>query len=111
MSAPDTRGPYADDAGAALSAASDLGVYLALWAMRYDDKPDAEARQSANLALDTIDTALRKLHALRERLVGDIRAYDDATAARVDALLAERRPDQRAAALAARMSRKSGGDQ
>jgi len=82
---------YAGQAGVIRDAAEDLGVYLAIWSMRDDGKPDAQARRAANDAMDAIDRALRELHALRERLVGDIRQADDAAAARVDAMLAERR--------------------
>jgi hypothetical protein len=37
--------------------------------------------------MDAIDAMLSELHALRSRLVSEIRASDDATATRVDALL------------------------
>ena len=40
--------------------------------------------------MDAIDAMLAELHALRSRLTGEMRASDDATAARVDALLAAR---------------------
>jgi len=81
---------YADESAAIRDAAEDIGTYLAVWSMRDDAKPDAAARRGANEAMDAIDRALRELHALRGRLVSDIRQADDATAARVDALLAER---------------------
>lgn len=81
---------YADQSAAIIDSAANIGAYLALWSMRDDSKPDAPARRAANEAMDAIDRALRQLHALRERLVGDIRASDDATADRVDALLASR---------------------
>jgi len=38
--------------------------------------------------MDAIDGMLADLHAMRARLVGEIRASDDATAARADAMLA-----------------------
>lgn len=81
---------YADESANIRDAAEDIGAYLALWAMRDDSKPCPDARRAANDAMDAIDAALAELHALRSRLVSDIRAGDDASAARVDALLAER---------------------
>ena len=65
-----------------------LGVALAQWGARDDSKADPHARIAANTAMDAIDAMLLELHALRSRLVGEIRASDDATAARVDAMLA-----------------------
>ena len=38
--------------------------------------------------MDAIDAMVRDLYAMRSRLVGEIRASDDATAARADAMLA-----------------------
>jgi len=66
-----------------------LAVSLAQWAVRDDSKPDAEARQAANTAMDAVDAMLRELHELRARLVSEIRASDDAAAARADQLLAQ----------------------
>jgi hypothetical protein len=43
--------------------------------------------------MDAIDGMLRDLYALRARLTDEIRASDDATAARADALLARMRED------------------
>jgi hypothetical protein len=65
----------------------DLDAALAAWAGRDDGMPDAPARRAANGAMGAIDGMLRELHAMRSRLTGEIRASDDATAARVDALL------------------------
>jgi hypothetical protein len=66
------------------------GYGLALWAAGDDSGPDPAARLAANAAMDEIDVMLRELHALRSRLLDEIRDSDDATAARVDALLAGR---------------------
>lgn len=100
---------YADEAAAIRDAAEDIGPFLAWWAMHDDTRACPAERQAANNAMDAIDRALAGLHRLRDRLVSDIRASDDASAARVDAMLAARkRPDQRAAALAQRISRQSG---
>lgn len=64
-----------------------LGVALAQWETRDDSKARPEIRRAANTAMDAIDAILRDLHAMRPRLVGEIRASDDATAGRVDAML------------------------
>jgi hypothetical protein len=68
-----------------------LGVALAQWVARDDSTADPYARRAANLAMEAIDAALAELHELRARLVAEIRADDDATAARVDELLARHR--------------------
>jgi hypothetical protein len=70
----------------------------------------AEAIRAGHQAIEAIDELTRKLYTLREQLVSELRQDSDIRGARLDAMLAERRPDQRAAALAQRMSRKSGGD-
>ena len=67
---------------------SQLGESMATWQARDDTKPDAHARRAASAAVDGIDAMLRELHALRQKLVSEIRTSDDATAARVDRLLA-----------------------
>ena len=67
------------------SSADDLGVSLAIWQARRE--PDAQARRAANDAMDAVDRALAELHALRSRLLGEVRASDDRAAARVDELL------------------------
>ena len=72
-----------------------LGVALAEWAARSEDRPDADARRAANRAMDAIDAALAGLYELRARLVTEIRASDDATAARVDDLLARCKEEPR----------------
>jgi hypothetical protein len=68
-----------------------LGVALAQWAVRDDARADPDARRAANTAMAAIDAMLGELHQLRSRLVVEIRASDDATAARVDAMLEEAR--------------------
>jgi hypothetical protein len=67
-----------------------LSIALGQWEDRDETRPQPEVRRAANTAMDAIDGMLRDLHAMRARLVGEIRAADDATAARVDALLADR---------------------
>jgi hypothetical protein len=64
-----------------------LGVALAQWMARDDTWAEPEVRRAASTAMNAIDAMLAELHALRARLVSEIRASDDATAARVDALL------------------------
>ena len=68
-----------------------LGAALSLWEGRDDSRPQPEVRQAANRAMDTIDAMLGELHAIRSRLTSEIRASDDATATRQDAMLAELR--------------------
>jgi hypothetical protein len=77
--------PYDAPLSALREHVDDLGVWLAIWEARRE--PDAHARRCANDAVDAIDVALRELHAIRTRLTGEIRAADDASAARADALL------------------------
>jgi hypothetical protein len=66
-----------------------LTAALALWQGRDDTRPQPHVRRAANEAMDTIDEMLRELYAMRSRLVTQIRAADDATGRRVDALLTE----------------------
>lgn len=72
---------------------------LAVWETRDDTKAQPEVRRSANTAMDAIDSMVALMYRLRSRLVTEIRASDDATAVRVDAMLAEARarrcPDHR----------------
>jgi len=65
-----------------------LSVALGQWEDRDDSRPQPEVRRAANTAMDEIDAMLAELHKMRSRLTGEIRAADDATAARVDAMLA-----------------------
>jgi len=80
-----------DADAAALSAlrnhVEDLAVWLAIWAARDDSKPDADVRRRASDAVGAIDAALAELYGIRARLVPEIRASDDASAARADELL------------------------
>jgi hypothetical protein len=68
-----------------------LGVSLGQWAYRDEAADPAAAVRAGGTALDTIDAMLRALHDARAELVTEIRADQDATAARVDAMLAARR--------------------
>ncbi len=76
------------------SSLNTLAAALDLWAARDDTRPQPEVRRAANTAMDQIDAMVRELYAMRSRLVTEMRASDDATAARVDAMLAR---DQAAA--------------
>jgi hypothetical protein len=71
----------------------DLAVSLAIWETNDDTKAQPEVRRAANDAMDAIDAMLRELYGLRSQLVTEIRAADDATAARVDELLARAREE------------------
>jgi len=68
-----------------------LAIALGQWEDRDDSKAQPEVRRAANTAMDAIDGMLHRLHAMRSRLVGEIRQADDASAARVDSMLAESR--------------------
>jgi hypothetical protein len=68
-----------------------LGVALAQWAARDDTRAKPAIRQAANTAMDAIDSMLAELHQLRDRLMAEIKASDQAAAARADALLARLR--------------------
>ena len=76
-------------AAALENAAAVLSGALATWASRDDSKAQPEVRQAANTAMTAIDTMLGGLHEARRVLVAEIRAADDASDARIDALLAE----------------------
>ena len=86
-----TRQDAYDDALSAIrNHVEDLGVWLAIWVNRTE--PDARARRCASDAADAIDAmSLRDLYLVRGRLVSEIRASDDATAARAHGLLRGRR--------------------
>jgi hypothetical protein len=57
---------------------NDLDAALALWEDRDDTKPQPHVRQAANTAMDAIDAMVRDLYAMRSRLIGEIRASDEA---------------------------------
>ena len=84
-----TADPYDAPLSRLRNNVEDLAVALAIWENRRE--PDAHARRCASGAVDAIDAMLRNLHALRSRLVGEIRESDDVGAARVDAMLAASR--------------------
>lgn len=65
-----------------------LTAMLAGWALREQAK-GGEARAMAACAMDSIDHATAALWRVRSDLTAQIREYDDATAVRVDKLLAE----------------------
>jgi len=80
--------PYDGPLTALRNHVEDLGTWLGIWCNRKE--PDAHARRCANDAVDAIDAMLRKLYLVRGRLTGEVRAADDASAARADALLRPR---------------------
>jgi hypothetical protein len=80
-----TASPYDEGLSALRDHIENLAVWVAVWEARAE--PDAHARRCASDAIDAIDAMLRDLHVIRARLTGEIRAADDATAARADALL------------------------
>jgi hypothetical protein len=89
------NGELADVPGRLKGLAGELGAALAVWAARDDSKAQPEARQAANTAMEAIDVMLAGLHRARAALAAEIRQSDDAAAARVDAMLAQRRDGAR----------------
>jgi thiamine monophosphate kinase len=85
----------ADPIGTIRDLVEDLSAAHAMWGWRDDSKAQPQVRGAANTAMDSIDGLLHELHQLRAAMVTEIRRYDDATAARVDALLEKRRGDGR----------------
>jgi len=70
-----------------------LGVALAQWMARSDDRGDAPARRAASTAIDSVDAMLGELYELRGRLISEVQQADRLTAERADALLGRgRRP-------------------
>jgi hypothetical protein len=67
-----------------------LDAALGQWEGRDDSTAQPGVRRAANTAMDEIDAMLAELHRMRSRLIGEIRGADDATAVRVDAMLAGR---------------------
>ena len=80
--------PYDAPLSALRNHFENLAVALAIWQARDDGKPDAHARRAGSTAIDAVDAMLRELHAIRAHLITEVRASDDATAIRADALLA-----------------------
>jgi hypothetical protein len=72
-----SRDDYDDALSALRNHVDDLGAWLAIWEHRRE--PDAEARRCAGDAVKAIDATLGELYGVRARLVGEIRASDDAT--------------------------------
>jgi hypothetical protein len=66
-----------------------LGLAVAQWAGRDSGGPGR--RRAANEAMAVIDDMLTALQQARRELAAEMRAYDDATAARADQLLDEAR--------------------
>jgi hypothetical protein len=66
-----------------------LGIALRQWEGRDSGGPGR--RQTANEAMAVIDDMIAALHEARGELQAQMRAYDDATAARADQLLDEAR--------------------
>jgi hypothetical protein len=87
---PRTRRELTDAPGRLENLSGVLGVALAYWADRADATDKGAARSAAITGCDAIDSMLAALHSARAQLLGEVRAHDDATAARVDALLARR---------------------
>ena len=70
-----------------------LSVALGEWEDRDSAVSPVAARVAASRAMKEIDAMLAELHAMRARLVSEIRASDAAADARADDLLARHRGD------------------
>jgi hypothetical protein len=76
----------------AADAVEDLRKALELWCSRNEESGSPlGVRGSASAAVDAIDKALFELHQMRRDTITEARRYDDATMARVDAMLARPR--------------------
>jgi hypothetical protein len=89
--------------GPLLDAAGLLGVRVGAWnhfgypgAAPAAGEHSAEAITAGHGAIEVIDQIIGDLHGLRSQLIGEIRADQDATAARVDAMLAGSRAGREA---------------
>ena len=70
-----------------------LAGALRRWEDRDDTQPQPEVREAANLAMNTIGVMQRKLALMGDRLAAEIRARDEAAAARARELLDHARHD------------------
>jgi hypothetical protein len=80
-----TASPYGGPLSALRSNVDDLATLIDIWEARRE--PDAQARRAASDAVDAVDAAIRELHQIRQQLISETRAADDAAAARADDLL------------------------
>lgn len=66
-----------------------LSVNVGWWESRDPTAsvPQPEVRSAANKAMDAIDEMLTALHAIRQRLTGEIRVHDDLAVRRSEELL------------------------
>jgi len=83
-----TASPYDAPLSALREQVENLATWIGIWEHRAE--PDAPARRCAADAVDVIDAALGELYRIRSHLTAEIRAADDATAARTDELLRRR---------------------
>jgi hypothetical protein len=64
-----------------------LGMALDQWVARDETRAQPHVSRAAHKAVDAIDTMLRELHLMRDRLTGEIRDANDASEARRARLL------------------------
>lgn len=76
----------------AAEAVNDLRKALELWCDRGDEPVTLGVRRAASNALSAADTAIEELWKIRRETAAEVRAYNAASAARTDALLAEMTP-------------------
>lgn len=75
-------------------AVAGLAHALDIWAGRDDTRPQPDVRRAGNAAMDAIDRALAELHRIRQSLVGELHASDEADGRRIDALIARCRAER-----------------
>ncbi len=88
-----TASPYDAPLSAIREHVENAATWLGIW--EAPKEPDASARRCASDAVDATDAMLRNLYLVRGWLTCEIRASDDASAARADELLERLRGDQR----------------
>jgi len=88
-----TASPYDAPLSAIREHVENLAAWLGIWENR--SEPDAHARRCTSDAVNALDSMLRQLYRVRGWLTCEIRASDDASAARADELLERLRGDQR----------------
>ena len=81
--------PYDDAAEQLRLDAAALAIRLELWAGRDESRGDYRATEAGHAALETLDRITRDLYAVRSRLVGELRASQDAAMARARETLGE----------------------
>jgi hypothetical protein len=85
--------PWDADLSAIHNAVENLGPWLAIWQARRE--PDGFARRCASDAIAVLDALVAAAYRVRARLVAEVVEADQASAVRVDELLAKMRDGPR----------------